>query len=79
LGIGKRCLGKNNELRLSLRKLFYLGVFRAVGDSCIKQLENYLTKLASESGVDSQAAAPAEEPAAETTAEPAAEAVDEAA
>ena len=45
----------------------------------IKQLENYLTKLASESGVDSQAAAPAEEPAAETTAEPAAEAVDEAA
>ena len=31
----------------------------------IKQLENYLTKLASESGVDSQAAAPAEETAAE--------------
>ena len=41
----------------------------------IKQLENYLTKLASESGVDSQAAAPAEEAAAE----PAAEAADEAA
>ena len=40
----------------------------------IKQLENYLTKLASESGVDSQAAAPAEEPAAETAAETADEA-----
>ena len=32
----------------------------------LKQLENYLTKLANESGVKAETAAPAEEPAAET-------------
>ena len=45
----------------------------------IKQLENYLTKLASESGVNSQAAAPAENQAEAAAEEPAAETADEAA
>ena len=44
----------------------------------IRQLENYLTKLANESGTSAQAAAPAEEPAAADE-QPAAEAEDEAA